>query len=619
MTINIYGHRVSLVLFAAVVLAAGLLALVGANPAWAEPRTFLPAPGSPLAVGSTPTTVTNADFNADGKVDLATQNSGSNSVSVLLGMGDGTFQAKQDFAVGSAPTSVTSADFNADGKADLAVANWSSNNVSVLLGKGDGTFQAKQEFAARANPSSVISADFNSDGKADLAVANYSSNEVSVLSGNGDGTFQAAQNFSIQAPCTGDLCAFTAMQSPNQVITKDFNADGEADLATANYGACFFWCQPGGISVALGNGDGTFQNARAYSMGTSQQGVTPSITTADLNADGKVDLAAAVDYANVVSVLRGNGDGTFQTRQDFAAGTRPSAVTSTDFNGDTKADLSVSNFASDNVSVLFNNGSGGFQTAQNFPAGDGPIFVIDAEVNADNFADLAVANQNSNNVSVLLNSTPPPETTITSGPSGTVTSTSATFEFISSVNDSSFKCRVSGGVWGGGIWSNCQSPWNVGPLPDASYMVEVYAIDPAGIPDPTPASRSWTVDTTPAPIHPPTVVDYTPTQTTGVPRNTRPTATFSTDMDASTITTPNIKLQVYSKTKRKWVSLAHTVGYNAASRKATVRPGSTLAASQKYRVTVTTNVTSIAGMALDQSATSSGNQSKRWTFTTGNR
>jgi hypothetical protein len=177
--VNMKIHRIRalLILFATAVVAAVLVALVNANPAWTADRSFVPAPNSPMPVGSTPTTVTNADFNADGKMDLAAQNYGSNSVSVRLGSGDGTFQAKPDVAVGSGPTSVISADFNSDGIADLAVANQNSGNVSILLGqdsngdgKGDGTFLPKQDYAVGPRPSSVISADFNTDGITDLAL-----------------------------------------------------------------------------------------------------------------------------------------------------------------------------------------------------------------------------------------------------------------------------------------------------------------------------------------------------------------------------------------------------------------------------------------------------------------
>ena len=125
---------------------------------------------------------------------------------------------------------------------------------------------------------------------------------------------------------------------------------------------------------------------------------------------------------------------------------------------------------------------------------------------------------------------------------------------------------------------------------------------------------SWTFTTVDVP---PTVVDYTPTQTSNVPRSIRPTATFSSNMDPSTIIASNIALQVYDTKRSRWVSVAHTVSYNAISKTATIIPGSTLAATKNYRVTVTTNVKSSTGLALDQEPTTSGNQPKRWTFTTG--
>jgi hypothetical protein len=125
---------------------------------------------------------------------------------------------------------------------------------------------------------------------------------------------------------------------------------------------------------------------------------------------------------------------------------------------------------------------------------------------------------------------------------------------------------------------------------------------------------SWSFTTEGAP---PTVVGYTPTQTSDVPRSIGPTATFSVNMDPFSIIATNIKFVVYDTKRRKWVSVPHTVSYDATSKTATVSPGSTLAASNQYRVTVTTNVKSRSGVALDQDATTSGNQAKSWTFTTG--
>jgi hypothetical protein len=144
-------------------------------------------------------------------------------VSVLLGNGDGTFQAARNFAAGIRPYSVAVGDFNGDGTPDLAVANDTfSGTVSVLLGNGDGTFQAARNFAAGSYPYSVAVGDFTGDGTLDLAVANDTfSGTVSVLLGNGDGTFQAARNYAAGA-------------RPKSVAVGDFNGDGTLDLAVAN-------------------------------------------------------------------------------------------------------------------------------------------------------------------------------------------------------------------------------------------------------------------------------------------------------------------------------------------------------------------------------------------------
>ena len=385
-------------LFAGAVLTAGLLALAGPRPAWAAELSF--APAQHFAAGSTPTTVTNADFDGDDKMDLAAQNFDTDNVSVLLGNGDGTFQDKTDFTVGDGPTAVISADFNSDELADLAVSNQNSNNVSVLLGNGDGTFRGKSDLAVGTAPTSVANGDFDGDGDADLAVSNSASNNVSVLLGNGDGTFGAAQPYSVSV---GGI-------NPNQIITDDFNGDGDVDLATAHVGhnteiANFH----GGVTVLLGNGDGTFQSASKV----ARIFLNYSVASADFDNDGDKDLAAT-SYGMTggccifgeVSVRLGNGDGTFGSPRFYRVGsghTGPSAVTSADFDSDGKADLAVSNSASDDVSVMLGNGDGTFAAAQNFTANDLPAFVISPDLDANGVADLAVANQASNNVSVLMN------------------------------------------------------------------------------------------------------------------------------------------------------------------------------------------------------------------------
>ncbi|HYO63711.1 MAG TPA: FG-GAP-like repeat-containing protein [Pyrinomonadaceae bacterium] len=164
-----------------------------------------------------------ADFNKDGKPDVATANNTAQNVSVLLGDGAGNFVAPALFNVGNAPTSLAAADFNGDNNPDLAVANQGSNTVSVLRGDGAGGFSTGGQFATGGtNPTSVASADFNGDGHTDLAVTNFMENNVVVLRGDGAGSFTPTASFD------------TGGRETQFVVAADFNGDGEPDLAAAN-------------------------------------------------------------------------------------------------------------------------------------------------------------------------------------------------------------------------------------------------------------------------------------------------------------------------------------------------------------------------------------------------
>jgi len=355
--------------------------------------TFKDAVNFSAAHGAGPYAMAGADFNGDGKPDLAIAGGlFSTNVSVLLNNGDATFQTAVQYDGGLSPFFVTVGDFNGDGKPDLAVANggsyqknYTDGNVSVLLGNGDGTFRTAVSYDAGSSPQSVAVGDFNADGKSDLVVINKNSDDISVLLGRGDGTFQAAVNYSVG-------------REPQSVAIGDFDGDGRLDLAVGNSAAAGPF---GSITVLLGTGDGRFQAAPRYGAGTGPV----ATAVGDFNGDGKPDLAVThqgiYDQSSRsrtnsgVSILLGNGDGTFKAAFNSAAGTWPYSLTASDFNQDGKLDLVVIDFGSPYGSdngflVLLGNGDGTFQAAVKYSLGVQTQSVAAGDFNGDGLPDLAV-------------------------------------------------------------------------------------------------------------------------------------------------------------------------------------------------------------------------------------
>lgn len=331
---------------------------------------------------STAFAMASADFNHDGMRDLAIPNSGNDTVSILLGKGDGTFQPQATYATGVGAYAVAVGDFNADGNPDLAIANFSANTVSILLGKADGTFQTKQDYATGGGPDAVAVGDFNGDGKLDVAVVNNLDNTVSILLGKGDGTFSAQETYAVGA-------------TPDAIVSADFNGNGVADLAVANKGDST-------ISVLLSNSDGTFQTQVTYPTGAGPI----AMVVADFNGDNKADLAVADSVDGSIEVFTGTGDGTFGAATIVGDIASVTALATGDLGTAGNADLIAVNGTG--VMVLLNNGAGTFQSAStpfqsgsSLPTSMGAVVVDDW--NGDGRADIALLDSEDGYFNTWLN------------------------------------------------------------------------------------------------------------------------------------------------------------------------------------------------------------------------
>ena len=392
-------HRVTVA-----VCGCALAAAFAGNALAAEP-TFAPGPGSPFAVGDGPHSIADADFNRDGRADVATANVGSDNVSILLGNGAGGYTAGATVPVGDEPHGLAVGDFNRDGRVDLAVANAGSDDISILLGNGSGGFSSALGSPVGVAPSPwyVAVEDLNRDGRQDLAITHAGvtvvdgvrvfGQEVTILLGDGSGRFSQAPGSPMRVGVI-----------PYGVAIADVNGDRKLDLAVANQFSST-------IALLLGNGDGTFVQTAGPPVPPNS---APSwIAAEDYDGDGDIDLAITLKGLNTVAIFLGNGAGGFAPGSVNPVDRGPTAVAAADLNGDGRYDLAVSNQFGDTVSILVGNGDGTFRQAAGspIPVGDNPLALTITAANRDGRLDLAVANFGPfdvpapDSVTVLLNST----------------------------------------------------------------------------------------------------------------------------------------------------------------------------------------------------------------------
>jgi len=332
-------------------------------------------------VGTNPQEIVTADFNGDGKLDLATVNTGSNNVSVLLGTGAGGFAGAQHFAAASHaaasdPSWLAVADFDGDANPDLAVL-FDMYGVYILKGNGNGTFRAPVRHGPGAMIATGIAAgDFNADHKMDLVYTDSDpfsgvGGYVTLMLGNSQGGFTDAMS---------------AAQPSYGLSVGDPNGDGKLDVVTA------WW-------TMLGNGDGTLRMATENGGFSGNPDYYPrAIAIGEMTRDGAADLVLAA--ANV-QVLPGLGNGQFSG--SVLAGnetTYYTAVATADFNGDGELDAVATGSAAD---VWLGNGDGTLRDPVAVTTGTSPSGVASGDLNGDGRPDIAVTNGGSNNVSVILN------------------------------------------------------------------------------------------------------------------------------------------------------------------------------------------------------------------------
>ena len=372
---------------------------IHASPLFTAPALLFPTDDTPVAVAM-------ADLDRDGHLDLVVSNanvsgpSHQGSVSVFLGLGDGTFRPRVDYTVPGTPQGIAVADLDGDDRLDVVVATngtgpGNAGGACVLLGTGDGTLRTPIAFAAGKGLRSVCIADLDRDGHLDLVT-----NESSLL-GNGDGTFGPPTEFGVSGETWGAVA--------------DLNGDGILDVATSlpayppdpDYESA-----PPVVLVRPGLGDGTFGPATGYGVGNNAQ----SVAIADMDRDGHADLVVGnfgdgdegSDLHTTVSVLHNNGDGTFGGQRSFRTGNSPYAIAVADLDGDGWPDIATANFDGDpdfnsnSITVLLSSRDGNLQQKDELPGGEYPRALAVGDVDGNGIPDLVAVNERSNTLSVML-------------------------------------------------------------------------------------------------------------------------------------------------------------------------------------------------------------------------
>ncbi len=362
------------------------------------------APKVDLGAGTNSPDVMIADIDGDGKADIVTANENTDNISVYRNisasgsLSSGSFATRVDFTAGNDPEAIVVADFDGDGKPDIAAANYLSNTISIFRNTStpgtinSGSLAAKVDFNSLSSPIRIAVGDVDGDGKPEIAVANAGNNRVSVF-----------RNISTTGSITsGSFAAkvdYITGTQPFGVALNDLDGDGKTDMVCAN---------SGGASVSVYRNtsipgtvnSGSFAAPVAFTVGTTPK----NVITGDIDADGKPEIITANGGTNNVSILKNTSTsgtittGSFAAKVDYATGTNPHGIVIGDVNGDGRPDLAIANKNTNSASILRNTGvagvigAGTFAGQVTFTAGTGPEGAAIGDLDGDHKPDLVIAN-----------------------------------------------------------------------------------------------------------------------------------------------------------------------------------------------------------------------------------